>query len=56
MKRIKSIIFCNFYIVVAALLFTACSDFGERDNPLDPGASNYEAVIEKPESSSSTIY
>ena len=37
------------------VFFTACSDFGERDNPLDPGASNYEAVIEKPESSSSSV-
>ena len=31
MKRIKPFIFCNFYIVVAALLFTACSDFLEKE-------------------------
>ena len=31
MKRIKPFIFCNFYIVVAALLFTSCSDFLEKE-------------------------
>ena len=38
------------------LLLSACSDFGERDNPLDPGADNYIAPsssIEEDESSSS---
>jgi hypothetical protein len=38
--------------VLIALFFAACSDFGERDNPLDPGADNYVAQIDEPESSS----
>lgn len=37
------------------MLLAACSDFGERDNPLDPGADNYVAVVDDPESSSSAI-
>ena len=37
------------------LLLAACSDFGERDNPLDPGAENYVAIDDDPESSSSAI-
>ena len=37
------------------MLLAACSDFGERDNPLDPGADNYVAVVDDPESSSSVI-
>ena len=38
------------------LLLSACSDYGERDNPFDPGADNYYALsssIEDDESSSS---
>ena len=37
------------------VLFTACSDFGERDNPLDPGAYNYVAPNDDAKSSSSSI-
>ena len=37
------------------MLLAACSDFGERDNPLDPGADNYVAIDDDPESSSSAI-
>lgn len=33
------------------IFFAACSDFGDRDNPLDPGADNYVAQIDEPESS-----
>ena len=38
------------------LLLSACSDYGERDNPFDPGADNYYALssnIENDKSSSS---
>ena len=35
------------------LLFASCSDFGDRDNPLDPGASNYVIDDDDSESSSS---
>lgn len=31
-------------LVAFLLFFAACSDIGERDNPLDPGASNYVAT------------
>ena len=37
------------------LLLAACSDIGDRDNPLDPGAENYVAIDDDPESSSSAI-
>ena len=37
------------------LLLAACSDIGDRDNPLDPGADNYVAIDDDPESSSSAI-
>ena len=30
---------------MALLLFAACSDIGDRDNPLDPGAENYAGLI-----------
>lgn len=37
------------------LFLAACSDIGDRDNPLDPGAENYVAIDDDPESSSSAI-
>ncbi len=40
---------------MALLLLAACSDIGDRDNPLDPGAENYVAIDDDPESSSSAI-
>lgn len=40
---------------MALLLLAACSDIGDRDNPLDPGADNYVAIDDDPESSSSAI-
>lgn len=40
---------------MALLLFAACTDIGDRDNPLDPGAENYVAIDDDPESSSSAI-
>lgn len=33
-------------LVAFLLFFAACSDIGERDNPLDPGASNYVAQVD----------
>ncbi|MBR2308327.1 FISUMP domain-containing protein [uncultured Fibrobacter sp.] len=41
--------------IMALLLLAACSDIGDRDNPLDPGAENYVAIDDDPESSSSAI-
>ena len=43
------------YCLVLLVFFAACSDIGDRDNPLDPGAENYVAVVDAPESSSSVI-
>lgn len=40
---------------MALLLLAACTDIGDRDNPLDPGAENYVAIDDDPESSSSAI-
>lgn len=40
---------------MALLLLAACTDIGDRDNPLDPGADNYVAIDDDPESSSSAI-
>ena len=42
----------SFVITISALLLVACSDFGERDNPLDPAADNY---VEPEEESSSSL-
>ncbi|MBO5532052.1 MAG: hypothetical protein J5977_06295 [Fibrobacter sp.] len=42
-------------LVLLVVLLVACSDIGDRDNPLDPGAENYVAVVDAPESSSSVI-
>ena len=39
-------------VSLVMLLFASCSDFGDRDNPLDPGASNY--VIDDDDSKSSS--
>lgn len=44
------------HVMIASLvmlLFASCSDFGDRDNPLDPGASNYVIDDDDSESSSS---
>lgn len=41
--------------IMALLLLAACTDIGDRDNPLDPGAENYVAIDDDPESSSSAI-
>ena len=38
-----------------ALVLAACSDFGDRDNPLDPGAGNYVAQIDLPTSSEDKV-
>ena len=35
----------SFVLSFFAVVFAACSDFGDRDNPLDPGADNYVAEI-----------
>ena len=43
------------HVMIASLvmlLFASCSDFGDRGNPLDPGASNY--VIEDDDTKSSS--
>ena len=37
------------------LVLAACSDFGDRDNPLDPGAGNYVAQIDLPTSSEDKV-
>ena len=42
-------------LVLLVVLLAACSDIGDRDNPLDPGAENYVAVVDAPESSSSVM-
>ena len=42
----------SFVITISALFLVACSDFGERDNPLDPAADNY---VEPEEESSSSL-
>ena len=42
-------------LVLLVVLLVACSDIGDRDNPLDPGAENYVAVVDAPESSSYVI-
>lgn len=49
-RIIRNVIPAQAGISLAFLFFAACSDIGERDNPLDPGAENYEA-IEKTSSS-----
>ena len=35
------------YCLVLLVFFAACSDIGDRDNPLDPGAENYVALEEE---------
>ena len=35
-----------FFILMSLVYFAACSDIGDRDNPLDPGASNYVAQFD----------
>lgn len=32
-------------LVLLVVLLAACSDIGDRDNPLDPGAENYAGLI-----------
>lgn len=57
MEELKEILNSSLRAIgtMALLLLAACSDFGERDNPLDPGADNYVAIDDGPESSSSAI-
>lgn len=40
------------WVLLSLVFFAACSDFGDRDNPLDPDSSNY--VIEDDDSKSSS--
>ena len=45
----------RFVMLLLSLLFiVSCSDLGDRDNPLDPGASNYVTSKESDEDSSSS--
>lgn len=57
MEELKEILNSSLRAIgtMALLLFAACSDIGDRDNPLDPGADNYVAIDDDPESSSSAI-
>lgn len=57
MEELKEILNSSLRAIgtMALLLLAACSDIGDRDNPLDPGAENYVAVVDDPESSSSAI-
>ena len=54
LKKGISFIFSLSFLV----LFVACSDFGDRDNPLDPAADNYVVLEESSSSvkSSSSVY
>ncbi len=38
-------------LVLLVVLLAACSDIGDRDNPLDPGADNYAVQLEESSSS-----
>ena len=57
MEELKEILNSSLRAIgtMALLLFAACTDIGNRDNPLDPGAENYVAIDDDPESSSSAI-
>lgn len=57
MEELKEILNSSLRAIgtMALLLLAACSDIGDRDNPLDPGAENYVAIDDDPESSSSAI-
>lgn len=57
MEELKEILNSSLRAIgtMALLLLAACSDIGDRDNPLDPGADNYVAIDDDPESSSSAI-
>ncbi|MBR4006193.1 FISUMP domain-containing protein [Fibrobacter sp.] len=57
MEELKEILNSSLRAIgtMALLLFAACTDIGDRDNPLDPGAENYVAIDDDPESSSSAI-
>jgi uncharacterized protein (TIGR02145 family) len=48
-KKIQLVLFS----AISCVVLLGCSDFGDRDNPLDPGASNY--VAESLTESSSSI-
>jgi uncharacterized protein (TIGR02145 family) len=48
-KKIQLVLFS----AISCVVLLGCSDFGDRDNPLDPGASNY--VAESLTGSSSSI-
>lgn len=48
-KKIQLVLFS----VISCVVLLGCSDFGDRDNPLDPGASNY--IAESLTESSSSI-
>ena len=41
-------------LLFAVLIFSSCYDIGDRDNPLDPGASNYIEPTEPDDESSSS--
>lgn len=57
MEELKEILNSSLRAIgtMALLLLAACTDIGDRDNPLDPGAENYVAIDDDPESSSSAI-
>lgn len=57
MEELKEILNSSLRTIgtMALLLLAACTDIGDRDNPLDPGADNYVAIDDDPESSSSAI-
>lgn len=57
MEELKEILNSSLRAIgtMALLLLAACTDIGDRDNPLDPGADNYVAIDDDPESSSSAI-
>lgn len=57
MEELKEILNSSLRAIgtMTLLLLAACSDIGDRDNPLDPGAENYVAIDDDPESSSSAI-
>lgn len=47
MEELKEILNSSLRAIgtMALLLLAACSDIGDRDNPLDPGAENYAGLI-----------